>query len=329
LEALGHRSIEGEDGATALAVLERDDVDVVLLDIMMPGIDGFAVLSALKARPILGTPPVIAISAAHDLDKVARAIELGAVDYLPKPFEPTILHARINQALRERHWRRQEERYVSLIESERQRSDKLLHAIMPLRAVLELKSHGRVTPRRVPDVGVLFLDVHDFSGIAAQASSEDLIGHLSHLVVTADRLSEARGIERIKVVGDALMFTAGLLQAHADPVEALLAFAEALVAEVHATRLPWSFHGGLSFGEVITGVVGETRFAFDLWGDPVNRAARLSALGGSDVLFVDERAHRALACPDGLSAAETVALKGIGETVVFTFALPGAARRHQ
>ena len=99
LEDLGYATLSAADGAQALQQIARHAPDVVLLDMMMPVLDGFAVLERLKADPATRELAVIVISAAHDLGRVARAIELGAEDYLPKPFEPVLLRARLEACL--------------------------------------------------------------------------------------------------------------------------------------------------------------------------------------------------------------------------------------
>lgn len=93
---------EAEDGYKALEMLDADEFDLVLLDLMMPGIDGFEVLTKLKAQDRFRYLPVIMISAADDTEKVAHGIELGAEDYLAKPFNPVILKARVQSALDKR-----------------------------------------------------------------------------------------------------------------------------------------------------------------------------------------------------------------------------------
>ena len=85
--------------------------DLILLDIMMPILDGFVVLGELKADPLLRHIPVIVISAMNDLESVVKGIKLGAEDYLPKPFEPTLLHARISASLEKKSLRDQIPRF--------------------------------------------------------------------------------------------------------------------------------------------------------------------------------------------------------------------------
>jgi DNA-binding response OmpR family regulator len=88
-----------EDGLGALEVLRRDPCDVVLLDIVMPELDGVSVLERIKSDPALQDVPVIMISGVDETESVLRCIELGAEDYLPKPFDPVLLRARISAGL--------------------------------------------------------------------------------------------------------------------------------------------------------------------------------------------------------------------------------------
>ena len=103
LARLGYRDItESEDGVNALSMLEQGDFDIVLLDVMMPIMDGFEVLEKIKDTPKLANVSVIMISAIDDIESVVKAIEMGADDYLPKPFNPILLDARMKAAIRKR-----------------------------------------------------------------------------------------------------------------------------------------------------------------------------------------------------------------------------------
>jgi DNA-binding response OmpR family regulator/drug/metabolite transporter (DMT)-like permease len=106
VEMLGHEAVTCSDGASALGEISRGNVDVVLLDMVMPGMDGFAVLEKMKANEQLRDVPVIVISSLDDdTDSVARAIELGASDFLSKDYNPVILKARIRAGLERRRAR--------------------------------------------------------------------------------------------------------------------------------------------------------------------------------------------------------------------------------
>src|SRR5262249_12220221 len=112
LERQGHTVMEAENGRKALEILESVKVDLVLLDILMPELDGMQTLEMLKAHKTNRYTPVIMLSALDELDKVVRCIEIGAEDYLPKPFNPVLLNARIGASLEKKRLRDQEQAYL-------------------------------------------------------------------------------------------------------------------------------------------------------------------------------------------------------------------------
>jgi adenylate cyclase len=107
LEREGITVSPAEDGVRALELLQTDSFDLILLDIMMPRMNGYQVLEHLKDDPLRHDIPVIVISAVDDLDSIVRCIELGADDYMFKPFNPILLKARVNASLEKRHLRQQ------------------------------------------------------------------------------------------------------------------------------------------------------------------------------------------------------------------------------
>lgn len=111
LQRQGHSLGMAKNGIEALQMLRQAPYDLVLLDIMMPHMDGYEVLAQMQADPALRTVPVIMISATTELDSVVKCIEMGAEDYLPKPFNPTLLRARINATLEKKRLREQEQAY--------------------------------------------------------------------------------------------------------------------------------------------------------------------------------------------------------------------------
>jgi serine phosphatase RsbU (regulator of sigma subunit) len=118
LEEADHDTSVAVNGQEALAEVQRHAPDLILLDIMMPVMDGFEVLSRLKADPATRDIPVIVISAQNDLRSVVRGIQLGAEDYLPKPFEPTLLHARVSSSLEKKRLRDLEQLYLKGLQRE-------------------------------------------------------------------------------------------------------------------------------------------------------------------------------------------------------------------
>lgn len=131
LTEAGHQVDLASDGEQALEMIATSDYDIVLLDLIMPGVDGFTVLEHIKRTPALRHLPVIVISAMEDLDSVVRCIEMGATDYLFKPFDPVLLHARVRSTLDIKYLRDQEMAYVQQLESQLELAARAQRSMLP------------------------------------------------------------------------------------------------------------------------------------------------------------------------------------------------------
>ena len=272
------RIIEAVNGRDALDKLEAEPVDLVLLDIMMPEIDGFEVLRRMKADTRLRDVPVIIISASEDIDTIVDAIRHGAEDYIPKPFNPILLKARIDASLTRKRLRDQENAYLRQLESERRRADRFLRAILPDAAARELRATDAVRPRRYDEVAILFCDIVGFTPYCEGNAPEIVVAALSALVHRFEDIADVSGLEKIKTVGDAFVATAGLLRVADEPVLACIRAGTEMIAAARALEPHWEVRVGIHQGAVIAGVMGRRQFQFDLWGDAVNTAARISAV---------------------------------------------------
>jgi adenylate cyclase len=265
------------NGRSALELLAERSFDLVLLDIQMPEMDGYQVLEHVKTDTVLRRIPVIMISAVDAIESVVRCIGLGAEDYLPKPFNAVLLRARVSACLEKKKLRDQEAVYVQQIESEKRRADKLLYAMLPPGAVRELKATSQVRPRRYDDVAVLFCDIVDFTAYCDRNPAEKVVEELQALVGEFELIARRHEMEKIKTIGDAFMATAGLLNPVPDPIMASLQCGLDMVAASHRIEPKWEVRVGVHFGPVVAGIIGQRQFAFDLWGDTVNTAARIAA----------------------------------------------------
>jgi adenylate cyclase len=276
LQRDGYMNIEeAEDGLQALEIMRARRVDLVLLDLAMPELDGYDVLSQMKSDMDLRDIPVIMISADDKLDSVVRCIELGAEDYLPKPFNAVLLKARVGASLEKKRLKDQELVYRQRIEEERRRSDKLLHAMLPMAAVHELKADNTVAPRRFEDITVMFCDVVNFTAFCDQHAPEEVLYHLQQLVSRFEELSDEHGLEKIKTVGDAYMTTAGMFRQESDPALATVRCGLQMASNALELEAGWQVRVGIHSGPVVAGIVGQRQFMFDIWGDTVNTAARI------------------------------------------------------
>jgi adenylate cyclase len=297
LELLDYDAVSASNGHEALEVLARERVDLVLLDVMMPQLDGYGALARIRGQPAWRHLPVIMISALNEMESVVRCIELGAEDYLPKPFEPVLLKARIGACLEKKRLHDLELAHLERIETQmreiviqRQRADALLHVILPSPAVAELKATNRVAPRRHEEVTVMFADLVGFTSYCDRYPPEEVVENLQLLVERFEEIASARGLEKIKTAGDAFMAVAGLLAPSADPVMASLRCAFDMAEAARRASPAWQLRVGIHLGPVIAGIVGRQKFAFDLWGDTVNVAARLSEFGAAGSIHLSATA---------------------------------------
>lgn len=278
---------EAKSGRDAIELVRRRPFDLVLLDQMMPEMDGHEVLRALKADMALRDIPVIMISALDTaVDTVVRCIQLGAEDYLPKPFNPTLLRARISASLEKKRLRDQQASYLDLIEKEKKRSDELLRAVLPPGAIRELKASNAVEPRRYEGVAVLFCDIVGFTSYCDTTPPERVVAELQGLIERFEQVVARHGLEKIKTIGDALLATAGLLQELEDPLVASVRCGLDLIAAARETEPHWSVRVGIHHGPVVAGIVGRRQFLFDLWGDTVNTAARVVGCAQVNSVFM-------------------------------------------
>jgi len=291
LEACGYENIvTAENGREALEKMRQSAVDLVLLDIMMPELDGYGVLEELRTDTALRDIPVVMISALEDVNSVVRCIELGATDYLTKPFNPVLLQARVDKCIERARYKAQEAAHLARIESEKRRADELLTTVLPRSIARALKLSGRLAPQRYEDVSVLFCDVVGFTAYSERHPPETVFAELESLVDRFEEIAQRHGLEKIKTVGDAFMATANLLSPLDEPVHAAVACGLDMVSATQAVRADWAVRIGIDHGPVSAGIMGKRQFQFDVWGDTVNTAARIEESGRPGSVNISGRA---------------------------------------
>lgn len=322
LEKLGYTVTACCNGAQALQEIRSAPYDLILLDLLMPELDGNEVLERLKADPALQHVPVIMISALDQLEGIVRCIELGAEDYIAKPFNPIFLRARIGAALEKKWLRDREVSYLRQIQQEKQRSEELLHIILPADVADELKATNAVAPRRFENVGVLFCDIVGFTAYCNLHPPEEILGHLQAVVDAFEELTSLHGLEKIKTIGDSFMAAIGLRTPAADPARCCIRCGLDMI--VASRRLPpnWEVRVGVHVGPVIAGVVGHRKYQYDVWGDTVNLAARMQEAAAPSSICVTAESWRLL---DGFYPGHpvgTVVIKGKGPLQLFHIQTP-------
>ena len=292
LQREGYRVTSVEGGAAALAMIAAEGFDLVLLDLMMPGMSGFEVLSRLKADGGTRHIPVIMISALDELDSTVRCIEAGAEDYLPKPFNPVLLRARINACV-------EKKRLLDELHAEKERSEALLLNILPRTIVERMRSGQTAIADRVAEATVLFSDLVDFTLLSATLSPEETVKLLGLLFSQFEDLAVLHGLETIKTIGDGYMVTGGILEQQPNAAVAVAEMALSMLEVVERAgraidkklQLRIGVHTG---GPIVAGVLGTHKIAYDVWGDTVNTAKRMESYGLPGQIHVSAATRRLL-----------------------------------
>jgi adenylate cyclase len=243
--------------------------DLILLDVMMPGMDGYEVCRRLKANPVTRDIPVIFLTAKTDAIDEENGFEVGAVDYIHKPFSGPIVLARVKTQLAL-------QAALAQAHEARNQADELLHALLPKKAADEIRSIGTVIPRRYDNVAVLFCDVTNFTSYCDKHEPEEVVSRLDALFVIFERVTARHGLEKIKTIGDGFMAAGGLLHQIQDPIGSAVRCGLEMASTLIDARLGWEVRVGVHAGPVVAGVVGQERYQFDIWGDTVNIAARMA-----------------------------------------------------
>jgi class 3 adenylate cyclase len=305
------------DGERALQAIRLRQFDLVLLDIMMPGLNGYQVLERLKTTPELRDIPVIMISALDEIDSIVRCIELGAEDYLPKPFNPVLLRARVEASLEKKRLRDREQAYLAQLRVEREKSERLLLNILPAAIAERLKEDQGIIAESFTEATILFADVVGFTQMSSLISPVELVYLLNEIFSSFDELATRHGLEKIKTIGDAYMVAAGLPERRADHAAAMAEMAldmqDALAAFNRSRHASLDIRTGINTGPVVAGIIGTSKFIYDLWGDAVNTASRMESHSTPGRIQITASTYEHLRHDYLFEARGTVNVKGKGD----------------
>jgi class 3 adenylate cyclase len=315
LHADGHDVITAEDGDQALDQVRTHRPDVVLLDVLMPKLDGFGVLERLKSDATLRDIPVIMISGLEDFESVIRCIELGAEDYLPKPFDPVLLRARINAGLNKQR----------VHELEQARVRDVFARFLPESIVDEVlvRSNGEVRLGGVRLIcTVLFTDLRGFTSFSERTPPDVVIDVLNRFLGEVTDAVLDNGGTLVTYLGDGVLAVFGAPIECSDHADRALATAR----EMLSTRLPrfneWLRRAtrdefrigiGVSSGPLMSGNVGSARrLSYTAIGDTVNTAARIEAHTKQvpHAALLSQSTHDLLTETDDLVFVDEITLRG-------------------
>jgi class 3 adenylate cyclase len=272
LEQQGHRVGFAEHGRQALEMMRNQAFDLVLLDIEMPEMNGYEVLEQLRADPHWRDIPVIMISAVDEIDSVVKCIEMGAADYLNKPFNPVLLKARVNASLEKKR----------LLDKQRE----LFRKFATDEVAEELLTSGFSLGGKLVDATVLFCDIRSFTTLAESQAPEETIELLNaYYALIIDATASAGGMVSL-MAGDGVMSIFGAPLAREDHRQQSVQAAVQMIERIDLfnqeqallQRAPIAIGIGIASGAVIAGFVGtQQRATYTCIGDTVNLASRLES----------------------------------------------------
>ncbi len=326
LGALGIEAREAEDGKSALEALREfgSDVAVVLLDVEMPEMDGYETLATIKSDEALRHLPVIMISAVDELDSVARCLEMGAADYLPKPFDPVILAARVRASLADKrlhdvevaHAEAQAEMLATIDRQKTELSRFLAEQVAALISSPEgeqlLAGHRRETTS-------VFCDLRGFTTFSDSAEPEELLGVLReyHSAMGALIVKYEGTLEHFAGDGMMVFFNDPVLQS--DHVERAVNMSIDMREAFATLAARWSKLGfdlglgiGIATGYATLGRIGfEGRYDYGAIGTAIIIASRLSSAATADQILLNPRAHAAVETLVDVEEVGELQLKGL------------------
>jgi class 3 adenylate cyclase len=322
-------------GEMALVVCEKIVPDLILLDVMMPEMDGYDTCKILKTNEKTSQIPVIFVSALNEaMDKV-KAFEVGGADYITKPFQKAEVLARVHHQLTISYQKKQLEEKNQKLQAEikerqkiesalriaRQKSERLLLNIFPSAIVDRLKEVESPIADQFEEVTILFADIVGFTAFASRVSPLELVNLLGGVFSAFDRLTEKYNLEKIKTIGDGYMVVGGLPIFQANHAEAIANMALDMLPAITTfktdTGEELKLRIGINSGPAIAGVIGSKKFSYDLWGDTVNLASRMEELGKTGKIQVSESTYELLKDKFLFEKRGEIEVKGKGKIITY------------
>ena len=339
LADLGHQTAEASDGREALAMLRDSETgrfDVVLLDIVMPVMDGYETLAAMKSDEELRDLPVIVISGVDELGSVVRCIQMGATDYLPKTVDPEILRARIEASLVQKRLRDQEhaaqEQQAALLTTIERQRFQLSRFLSPQVAELVSSADGEAMlagHRR--EITAMFCDLRNFTAFSETAEPEEVLGFLgAYHAAMGELIVEHEGtLEHFAGDGFMTFFNDPIRQP--DHAARAVRMALAMRTRFEDVSADWRRRGfvlelgiGIATGYATLGRIGfEGRYDYGAIGNVIILAARLSADAEPGQIVIAARTYAAAQDAIETEPARDRTLKGFSRPIT-TYAVISA-----
>tara|TARA_B100001778_G_scaffold99380_1_gene81092 strand:- start:356 stop:1141 length:786 start_codon:yes stop_codon:yes gene_type:complete len=244
------------------------------------------------------------VTASDEVETAAECIINGADDFITKPFNGTLLKARVGASLEKKRLRDTEENYLDRVETDKKRSQQILKTVMPTSVANELQSSGKVRSRRYDDVAILICDLVGFTSFCEKNNPELVVETLQSLVESFENAFQEFGLEKIKTVGDAIVAVAGLSSHTISPVKSCVDCSYKLREIANSASMPWDLHLGVHSGSLVAGTVGTKTVQFDILGKTVNVAFNICDMSDANQILISSDAW--------MTARNEIKVKSIG-----------------
>jgi adenylate cyclase len=307
LEVRGYEIAEAENGEQALRQVSEHPPDVILLDVMMPRMDGFEVCRHLKRDQKTAPIPILIVTALSERQERLTGIAAGANDFLIKPLDLPDVALRVANAVHTKA-------LFDQLQEEREYSERLLLNILP-ESIAERMKKGEVTiADQHPNTTVLVADLVGLTTLSIHIGPDQVVCLLNEAFSAFDLIVEKHGLEKIKTMGDAYMVAGGINEPASNHAQAMATLALDFRKEIEQFNCSYStsirLRIGICTGPVVAGVIGRKKFAYDLWGDTVEVASRLGSLGAPGSITVAQSTYDQL--KSGFQFQQKKLIDGLG-----------------
>jgi CheY-like chemotaxis protein len=315
LEAHGYQVATAANGVQALEKVAKNPPDVVLLDLMMPQMDGFEVCRRLKAARDTAHIPILIVTALSERKERMMGIAAGANDFLNKPIDSQDVVLRVRNAVHITQLHNQ-------LQTEKEKSERLLLNILP-KPIAERMKNGELTiADYIPEATVLVADLVGFNALSKHIDPEQVVFLLNEIFSAFDQLTGKYSLEKIKTNGEIYVAAGGVPSPRPDHAEAIAELALGMREEIVQFNRHYDtsflIRIGINSGPLIAGVIGRKKFVYDLWGETVNLASRLDSTAEAGTIQIGETTYERLKAKYRLEKRRSVEPQGYSDLPAYS-----------
>jgi CheY-like chemotaxis protein len=298
LEKENYEVIVADNGLMAWEILQKEHIYFVITDWIMPEMNGIELCEKIRQNKASGYVYIILVTAQESKEDIIQAMDVGADDYITKPYDKGELLARVRSGQRIISLEHQLIEKNQELNDEKDKSESLLLNIFPKFIVDQLKLDLEIIAESYEDASILFAEIHNFLRVTAKKTPIEVVEILNKVFSCFDRLARQYELEKIKTIGDTYMVVAGVPMSRPDHATVIAEMALSMQKEIVSIDtgigFPLQLRIGIDSGQAIAGVIGTSKYAYDVWGDIVTTASEMAAYGLPGFIQVTSATYKRL-----------------------------------